>query len=127
MILLILANLLSYSQDLRPDRLAIKDGDTLFCWNIDKSRTIAKKLTHQEYCDSIAKIMESKIADQDSIISTQKEYIEVIGLQKKNLQMTVDLNEQEKAKLKHEIRRQNIFKWGAFSLFALYIVVTGVM
>ncbi len=111
------------SQGLRPSDIIFKNNDTLFCWNINQSKHLAKKIIHGEFCDSISDLQEQELVSKDSIINIQKLYISTLALKGSNLKTIISINEEEKTNLKKEIKRQEFFKWGAFSFSAICIAI----
>ncbi len=119
--------LLSYSQELSVDKIIVQANlrnpaqkDTLLCWDLEKSRYIAKEIVRSTYCDSILMIQVEKIAYMDSIVIIQKEDIfvskvihdndeQVRHLMNKTIfNLNTMLHESEE-----EVARQKRLKWFA--------------
>jgi len=83
----------SFSQGLSP-QIQIIENDTLFCFTIGQSKTIARHLTKSAYCDSVESEYERKIALLNKINNAKD--ITIINLEGKiiNLNLIVDNNDQ---------------------------------
>lgn len=116
LILLILMACLSYSQGV--DKIIVNDSDTLLCFNLEKSRILAKTIVHADYCDSILVVQEEKVSYMDSIISAQKEIIFISSVQLDNCERVIELKDKQISNLnimvsesEKEIKKQKRIKW----------------
>lgn len=118
-----LTSSLTYSQNFKVDKIILDQADTLLCWNLSKSREIAKVITHASYCDSISSVQVEKISYMDSIISIQKESMFISKVQNDNCEAIIQIKDKTISNLniiikekESEVKKQKRIKWIVISI-----------
>ncbi len=91
-------NSLSFSQGLSP-QVQIIENDTLFCFTIGQSKTIARHLTNSAYCDSLEGEYVTNIGRLNKTIIANDIAIAKLDTMIINLNSIADNNSQSIAKL----------------------------
>ncbi len=113
-----LGRLIEYSDTSRtliPDYVLIKNGDTILCWGMVKSRSIAKKIVHSHYIDHISILQTEEIMSMDSLIDEQNKEIVILKGKINNFNSIDSLREEkfntDIYNMNKCISRQKFLKW----------------
>ncbi len=116
-------NCICFSQGLKPSDVIFKGSDTLFCFNINQSKFIAKKIIAAEYCDSISLLQAQEIALKDSMNILHGRIANDLSIEKNNLEKAIGLKNIIISDQEKHLKKEKIFKWIGFGIAALVLVL----
>lgn len=126
LILLMIVQLSVFSQTLKP-RILIKDKDTLFGFDQQQAKALAKAILKARGCDSLALAYERSLMLSDSLVMAQNRLISNTNMLVDNKSQTIRAQDQQiklyldqAVVLKKQIKRQKLQKYGAFTLCLLF-------
>jgi len=124
LIVLIKIHFLSFSQKdsiyLRP-KIEIINKDTLFCWNIEQSKVIAKYIVDLDYKDSLIKNYQKQIQLNKTILLKKDKIILLKNGIVKDKENEIILNDKINHNLIKKIRANNRKRTFGISLFCLFV------
>lgn len=120
------------SQSLTP-KVRLENKDTLFCFNIQQSKVIAKHLENSRYCDSVLVQTENQVELLNQLQAVNDTSLLIMKMKTENQQAMIvnqeavvgDLNlklEQTEKKFKSERWQKRLFAAGFFVMTVLTIL-----